>query len=112
MYSQSHFHSTTHEVLAIAKGKAKLCFGHEHNPEHILESVSKGDVVVIPAGVSHRLAEDNSGDFLMIGSYPKGKAWDMCYGNEHEAEKVKTIATLPWFNKDPIYGDTGPVLNV
>ena len=29
MYSFSHFHSNTHEVLGIASGKAKLCFGHE-----------------------------------------------------------------------------------
>jgi len=25
MYSTTHFHSTTHEVLCIASGKAKLC---------------------------------------------------------------------------------------
>ena len=27
MFSQSHFHSTSHEVLCVAQGKAKLCFG-------------------------------------------------------------------------------------
>lgn len=27
MYSQTHFHSTTHEVLGVVAGRAKLCFG-------------------------------------------------------------------------------------
>ncbi|QIX01331.1 hypothetical protein AMS68_006848 [Peltaster fructicola] len=111
MYSQSHFHSTTHEVLAVAQGKAKLCFGHEDNPEHVMETVSKGDVIIIPAGVSHRLMEDH-GDFLMVGSYPKGKQWDMCYGHLDEAKRIDAITNLPWFDRDPIYGNKGPVDNV
>src|ERR1700759_5527284 len=33
MYSQTHFHSTTHEVLGVVSGRAHLCFGGEENPE-------------------------------------------------------------------------------
>lgn len=69
MYSTSHFHSTSHEVLGIAHGKAKLCFGHESNPERVEEVVGKGDVVVVPAGVAHRLLEDVDGGFEMV-RYP------------------------------------------
>ena len=110
MYSTSHFHSSTHEVLCIAHGSAKLLFGGEGNPDKVEAAVEQGDVIVIPAGVSHRLLEDIQGGFQMIGSYPPGKNWDMCYGNEDEAEKVKGIEKLEWFTKDPIYGDEGPVL--
>ena len=48
----------------------------------------------------------------MVGSYPKGCNWDMCYGKEGEEDKVKGIVSLGWFDKDPIYGDQGPVLEV
>lgn len=67
MYSRSHFHSTAHEVLVIAHGKAQLCFGHEHNPQRVEAVVAKGDVIVMPAGVAHRLLEDLDGSFEMIG---------------------------------------------
>ena len=67
---------------------------------------------MVPAGVGHRLLEDLNGGFEMVGSYPKGKNWDMCYGKEEEEEKVKGISRLGWFTKDPIYEDSGPVLEV
>ena len=110
--STSHFHSTSHEVLCVYRGRARLCFGHEDNPLRVEPVVEEGDVMVVPAGVSHRLLEDVDGDFNMVGSYPKGCDWDMCYGKEGEAGKVKGIESLDWFDRDPIYGDTGPVLEV
>lgn len=112
MYSTTHFHSTAHEVLCISSGKAKLCFGGEDNPKREEVIVGKGDVVIVPAGVGHRLLEDMQGGFEMVGAYQKGQSWDMCYGNEGEEEKVKSIGDLGWFERDPIYGDEGPVLDV
>lgn len=112
MYSTSHFHSTTHEVLGISSGSAKLCFGHEDNPGRVVEKLTAGDVVVIPAGVAHRLLEDIEGGFEMVGCYPKGHNWDMCYGKGGEEDKVKGISKVDWFTKDPVYGDKGPVLDV
>ncbi|KAL6719939.1 hypothetical protein ACLMJK_001860 [Lecanora helva] len=111
MFSQSHFHSTCHEVLCVASGKAKLCFGFEDNPDRVERVVKKGDVIVVPAGVSHRLLEDIDGGFTMVGSYEPGKDWDMCYGNEGEEDKVKAISELGWFERDPIYGDAGPLFD-
>ena len=58
MYSQSHFHSTAHEVLCVAEGKAQLCFGGEENPGKVEPMVERGDVMVVPAGVAHRLLND------------------------------------------------------
>ncbi|KAI9751878.1 MAG: hypothetical protein M4579_005860 [Chaenotheca gracillima] len=111
MYSTTHFHSTSHEVLCIAAGRARLCFGGEQNPDRVEPVLEKGDVVVVPAGVGHRLLEDFGG-FEMVGSYPQGRQWDMCYGRkgEDEAGIGKRIAGLGWFERDPIYGDSGPVL--
>ena len=112
MYSTSHFHSTTHEVLCISRGRARLCFGGEGNDGRVEPIVSKGDVLVLPAGVAHRLLDDLDGGFEMVGSYPVGCDWDMCYGRTGEEDKVKAISKLEWFKRDPIYGDEGPVLDV
>ncbi|KAI1502020.1 RmlC-like cupin domain-containing protein [Biscogniauxia marginata] len=114
MYSTTHFHSTTHEVLCISQGKAKLCFGGEDNPDKVKKVVEKGDVLIIPAGVGHRLLDDMTerGGFEMVGSYPRGCNWDMCYGKKGEEAKLQNIETLSWFQKDPIYGNQGPVLDV
>jgi len=112
MYSTSHFHTTTHEVLVIASGAAKICLGGEENPDRVEPTVRKGDVVVMPAGVSHRLLEEVESPFLMVGSYPPGKEWDMCYGKPGEESKIKGIEALGWFDRDPIYGEKGPVVDV
>lgn len=69
MYGFDHFHSTSHEVLGIAAGKAKLCFGHQDNPKRVEEVLQKGDVIIMPAGVSHRMIEDLDGGFSMVGRY-------------------------------------------
>lgn len=108
-YDFSHFHSTSHEVLGIAHGRAKLCFGHEENPHRIEEIVSQGDVILIPAGVSHRLLEDMDGGFQMVGCYPIGYNWDMCETGDDS--KTEMIRSLEWFDRDPVYGDEGPALD-
>ncbi|KAI5195068.1 hypothetical protein AUEXF2481DRAFT_63259 [Aureobasidium subglaciale EXF-2481] len=112
MYSTSHFHTTSHEVLCISSGSASLCFGHEDNPSCVKETVKQGDVIIVPAGVAHRLLEDLEGGFEMVGSYPKGKSWDMCYGKRGEEGKVKGIGGLGWFGVDPVYGVGGPAVDV
>ncbi|KAI1741059.1 RmlC-like cupin domain-containing protein [Xylaria scruposa] len=112
MYTMSHFHSTSHEVLSVTNGKATICFGHEDNPEKVTCNIEKGDLVIIPAGVAHRLQAVLEGDFEMVGSYPKGYNWDMCYGIQDEEGKIEKIKELPWFKRDPVYGDKGPTLDV
>ncbi|KAK3303732.1 uncharacterized protein B0T15DRAFT_504900 [Chaetomium strumarium] len=120
MYPTSHFHSTTHEVLCVSSGRARLLFGGEENPGRVEVVVQTGDVIVIPAGVAHRLLREEEGEegggFEMVGSYPVGaEQWDMCYpgeGGEEEEERVGRIKALEWFGRDPVYGETGPVLEV
>ncbi|KAF2027071.1 hypothetical protein EK21DRAFT_72775 [Setomelanomma holmii] len=110
MYSTTHYHSTTHEVLCVFSGRAKLLFGGESNPGKLEVQVGAGDAIVIPAGVGHRLVEDMDGDFQMVGSYPTGCSWDMCYGREGADGKAKAVKDVLWFTKDPLYGADGPVL--
>ena len=114
MYPYTHYHSTTHEVLLPYSGRARLCFGGEENPDRVEVEVRAGDAVIVPAGLGHRLMEDLSGNegegFMMVGSYPKGCSWDMCYGKPGEESKADEVRNVKWFDRDPLYGDQGPVL--
>ncbi|PQE14168.1 cupin domain-containing protein [Rutstroemia sp. NJR-2017a BVV2] len=111
----------SHLVCPNFHSSKKLCmekllnpfqgFGGETNPGRVETAVEEGDVIIIPAGVSHRLLKTLSGDFQMIGSYPNGRHWDMCHGFEEEGKRVKNISDLGWFDQDPLYGHDGPSLD-
>lgn len=73
-------------------------------------SVEKGDVVIVPAGIGHRLLEDFGSGFSMVGGYPEGCSWDMCYGESGEEDRMEKVKGVEWFRKDPMYGEDGPVL--
>jgi uncharacterized protein YjlB len=122
MYDITHFHSTTHEVLCVVHGCAQLCFGGEENPALVEPVVRKGELDDGDSngdGKSTRTDDGDSnsggrgtgagkgaetGSFEMVGAYPEGKAWDMCYGRDGEEDRAKGIAQPTWFTKDPIYG--------
>ena len=90
-----------------------MCFGGEENPGRYEPTVQKGDLMIVPAGVSHRLlSEVGRESFKMVGAYPKNKQWDMCYGEKGEEEKVQGIERVDWFHRDPLFGTDGPVLHV
>ncbi|OWZ62233.1 hypothetical protein AYX14_05636 [Cryptococcus neoformans] len=116
MSSIHHYHSTTQEAMVVTSGSARLCFGgppEEGNNGRLEVEVKKGDVMIVPAGVSHGMLE-NRGGFEMLGGYPIGaEDWDFCVGKEEEkGEAWERIKGLAWFEKDPVYGDQGPVLDV
>lgn len=90
-------------------GRAKLLFGGESNPGRVEAVVGAGDAIVVPAGVGHRLLEDY-GRFEMVGSYPRGCEWDMCYGRKGEEAKAERVKDVELLDKDPLYGEDGPVL--
>ncbi|CAO2653613.1 Nn.00g030240.m01.CDS01 [Neocucurbitaria sp. VM-36] len=111
MYSTTHYHSTTHEVLCIFAGRAKLLFGGEENPSRVETEVGAGDAILVPAGVGHRLLEElGGGEFEMVGGYPRGCGWDMCYGVEGEEEKARSVGRVEWVARDPLYGEGGPAV--
>jgi uncharacterized protein YjlB len=108
IYSFHHYHSTAHEVLAIARGHARVCFGGEQG--EIVE-VQPGDVVLIPAGVGHKNLGASS-DLLVVGAYPPGQQWDLCRGEPGERPQVlHNIEAVPMPATDPIYGEPGPLHN-
>lgn len=99
MLPQFHYHSTTHECLGIFQGQATLQFGAtDDDPSgHEQRNVTAGDVLVIPAGCTHRL-HDEKGGFCMIGAYPKGsEQWDINYGRSEEEKRtaLKKIEKVP-----------------
>jgi uncharacterized protein YjlB len=68
VYDFLHFHSATHEVLGIARGRVTVQFGGAQGRSLTLAA---GDVVVLPAGTGHRRIRA-SPDLLVVGAYPAG----------------------------------------
>lgn len=106
IFAYHHFHSISHEVLGIARGEAVVRFGGENGQS---VPVAAGDVVVIPAGVGHKL-ERSSPDLLVVGAYPDGRDWDVRRGDPAErAEVMANLAAVPLPALDPVEGATGPL---
>ena len=107
IYAYHHYHSTAHEVLAVYDGSATVKMGGEHG---VLLTIGAGDVLIIPAGVAHKNLESGS-NFAVIGAYPVGQEWDMCYGKPGERPRAdENIAKVPFPEADPVYGRQGPLL--
>ena len=106
IYGFHHYHSTAHEVLGICRGRARVQMGGESGE---ILTVTAGDAVVIPAGVAHKNL-GASGDFLVVGAYPRGQSWDMNDGSPGERPLVdKNIRTVPLPTTDPVMGAEGPL---
>ncbi|MEO1249508.1 MAG: cupin domain-containing protein [Pseudomonadota bacterium] len=106
IFPYHHFHSTSHEVLGIARGRATVLFGGERG--EVLD-VEAGDVVVIPAGVGHKRLEC-SNDLLVVGAYPDGQDWDLREGDPDEYEDVTAnVAAVAMPSQDPVRGREGPL---
>ena len=104
-----HYHSTTHEVLAVYRGAATLQLGGEKGRKF---AVNPGNVIVIPAGVGHKRVE-SSEDFGVVGAYPGGRHWDLLRGRPGERPQAeRNIAAVPLPENDPIYGPDGPLRKI
>jgi uncharacterized protein YjlB len=99
-----HFHSTSHEALAVVAGRATLELG---GPQGQVFEVAAGDVLVLPAGTGHRRASAGGG-FTVVGAYPAGQeSYDILRGEdpaEVEAARER-IAALGPPPDDPVGGD-------
>ena len=95
-----HFHSTSHEVLAVLEGKATLELG---GPQGQSFDVAAGDVIVLPAGTGHRRATARDG-FRVMGAYPAGQEDYDLLGEADDAARER-IAALPPPPQDPVGGE-------
>lgn len=109
VYDYHHYHSTSHEVLGVFQGSARLQLGGERGAEY---EIRCGDVLVIPAGVGHkRITERNA--FRVVGAYPEGRDWDILRGLSGERpEADRRIAAVPLPENDPLYGESGPLKKI
>lgn len=104
VYDFHHYHSKTHEVLAVYKGCTTLLLGGKNG---IKIGVEKGDVIVIPAGVAHKNLTPHK-RFKCVGAYPEGHNFDMKTGEPIERPKAdEQIASVPIPETDPIFGING-----
>jgi len=106
VYDFDHYHSNAHEVLGVARGRARLQLGGD---EGTAIEVSAGDCLALPAGTGHRRISA-SADFEMIGAYPPGQeSYDICRQRSADADLRITRVALP--KTDPVRGLTGPLLS-
>lgn len=70
--------------------------------------VEAGDVLVLPAGVSHCMA-GSSDTIQMVGGYPEGRDWDnvqqALLDKDSHREAAKRIMMLPVPGRDPATGE-------
>jgi uncharacterized protein YjlB len=105
IYDYVHYHSRIHEVLGIARGKGRVCFGGKKGRIFTLKA---RDVAILPAGTGHQgLSADN--DFLVVGAYPPSGTCDECTTAEDIPRALKTIPKVPRPRKNPIYGPNRPL---
>jgi len=109
IYTYDHYHSNTHEAMAVIKCHTVLLLGGE-NGKHV--HLEKGDVIVIPAGVAHKnLGKEK--DVICIGGYPDGKDFDMNYGNAGERPGTdENIRSVPMPLTGPLYGEVDPLAKI
>ena len=104
VYPFHHFHSTSHEVLGIARGRAVLRLGGDPGRD---VPVLAGDVVILPAGTGHRRIS-SEGALLVVGAYPDGRAWDLLEADTLSETEVtaaeERIIALPVPARDPVTG--------
>lgn len=104
IYTYRHFHSTTHECLGCARGWMEVELFGENG---VKVRIAAGDVIVLPAGVSHIMI-GHSDDVQMVGGYPDGRDWDnvqQAYLTEETRRAaVKRIMMLPIPSRDPATG--------
>lgn len=105
VFDFQHFHSTAHEALGIFSGEVRVAFGGEKG---ICVEAAAGDVIVVPAGVSHRRVSSRT--LGVVGAYPEGQSPDLCVATDADHETLRAnVARVPRPLCDPVHGGGGPL---
>lgn len=107
VYTFHHYHSTAHEVLGIAGGRAQLMLGGEDGHPVTVEA---GDVLVLPVGTGHFLAHAEP-NFLVVGAYPADQHWDICR-SAPDTLAIERMRQLPFPASDPLTGKGGELVRL
>lgn len=109
VYDYHHYHSTSHEVLGVSSGSARLMLGGEQGQE---VEVSAGDALVLPAGTGH-CQLSASDDFQVVGGYPVDQEYDLLRPDEatHD-EAAARAAQVPVPVSDPVSGTQGALVSL
>jgi uncharacterized protein YjlB len=109
VYDFAHYHATVHEVLGVARGRARVQFGGANG--QALE-IAAGDVAILPAGTGHQCLSA-SDDFSVVGAYPPGPPMDLQRPTpENRARALKTIPLVAIPATDPVMGKDGPLVRL
>ena len=102
-----HFHSNAHEALACTKGEVRVQLGGPHGE---MVTFRKGDVVLLPAGTSHKKL-DATENFEIVGAYPTSNPeHDFQYGDTDSYDDIKErIALVDKPETDPVTGAPGNI---
>ena len=105
VFDYTHYHSTAHEVLGVANGRALLRLGGDEGQD---VAVKAGDVLVLPAGTGHRRWRQ-SDDFVVVGAYPRGQEdYDIRRPEQADhAQSLRAIARVSLPERDPVAGEGG-----
>lgn len=107
LFPRHHFHSQSHELIAVIRGEIRGLFGGHDGSEVLLR---KGDAVVIPAGVGH-FGVSITDDLFVTGAFPAGLGGlDFRQGEPEEYDELCDVArSVPIPTFDPFFGHSGPL---
>ena len=84
VYAYPHYHSTIHEVMAVARGRTTVRFGGAAGCEI---DIGAGDVVILPAGTGHQGMFASPG-LVVVGAYPPDGTYNLRRASKAERDKA------------------------
>ena len=106
IFDYHHFHTNTHEALAIAKGHVRVMIGGDAGKELDLQA---GDLIVLPVGTGHKMVT-SSENLVVVGAYPPGqKDYNICKSVTECPDAQEEISNLALPENDPFYGVPEPL---
>lgn len=109
VFGYHHYHSTSHEVLGVYSGSAKLQLGGEQGEKL---DVKAGDICIIPAGVAHKNL-GSSNDFGVVGAYPNGRSHDLKTADKNvRTQSYQNIIDVPVPTTDPLLEKDGGLTEI